>query len=93
MCSVCVVRSSAGLLAIFIECPVECVIGSSKRTPGVAGDGCGPNNETRTFSLPSLKSKEAYHISIKMKETHNIFNTEIQMLERGEIMFSIIVAP
>ena len=60
VCSVCVVRSSVGLLAMFIGSPVECVIGSSKRTPGVAGDGCGPNNETRTFSLPSLKLKEAY---------------------------------
>jgi len=55
VCSVCVVKSSAELLAMSSGCPIE--IGSSKRTPGVAGDGCGPNNETRTFSLPSLKYK------------------------------------
>jgi hypothetical protein len=32
-------------------------IGSSRSTPGVEGKGVGPNNETRTFSLPSLKKK------------------------------------
>lgn len=68
MCSVCVVKSSVGLLAMSIRCPAECVIGSSRRTPGVAGDGCGPNNETRTFSLPSLKRIK--DISLIQKRTH-----------------------